>query len=1081
MAKTDIARRLTVGAELQQSGGADVRVWAPACRRMDLIIPGLPERVIEMSREGNDYFHAFDPDARHGERYWLRLDGDRLRPDPASRWQPDGPHEASAYVDPAAFAWTDADWPGLRKDGHVIYELHVGSFTREGTWRAAIAQLEELARIGITVIEMMPVAEFPGRFGWGYDGVDLYAPAHIYGTPDDLRAFVDRAHAVGVGVILDVVYNHLGPDGNYLAEFSEDYFTDKYKNDWGRAINFETSAPARAYFVENARYWIDEFHFDGLRLDATQDVKDEASKEHVIAEIVRTARGAAGKRSVLIVAENEPQETRIVRPPEQQGFDVDAVWNDDAHHTAVVALTRRREADHRDYQGSPQELISCARWGYLYQGQWYTWQKKRRGTAAIDLMPHSFVTYLENHDQVANSPFGRRLHQLAAPAQYRAMTALAPPGPVDTPAVPGAGIRFIETVSLLRGSPGRSRGSRAQGARRVSVTIPQPDRRARRAAAAGARGRQHVRLVEAGFRGACDTRAGLRASHRSAGAETQRPRALASRLFSARGGRARRQRLPASLHRLGARRSPAARQPGLRPGFHAGARTADRATARSPVASGLEQRGARVRRAGHAAVATGRAMAGAGRLRAVLHSRATAERMMDLVRRIDHPRDREDETIAAGERPPRREWLVTNGLGGYASGTVAGMLTRRYHGMLVASLPAPLGRMVLLNHLLERVRLPGRGVIWLGDQDEVAGPNAADQTQHLAEFRLELGLPVWVYRVDGFTMEKRVMMPHGQNTVHITYRVLEGDGTIRFNLRPSVHYRGYEASVDEAAPRIYTIAATGQQYELSAGSDLPVLRMRLLGTRAALTLDEKGASDIPYQMEETRGYQWKGSLWSPGYFRADAAAGESVSLIASAEPWDTVLALSPEVAAAAEMERRRRLIAIGAPPQADTFAAELMLAADQFIIRPAGRIEESARARAAGDEVRTVIAGYHWFTDWGRDTMISLEGLTLATRPSPRSRLHPAHVRALRPRWPHSQHVPRRAARRASITPPTRRCGSSMRSSATSIATGDDETLRKLLPMLARHHRASSARHAFRHPRRSRGRTVHAGRRRAIS
>jgi maltooligosyltrehalose trehalohydrolase len=429
MEKTDVARRLTVGAELQEGGGADVRVWAPACRRMELVIPGPREAAIEMWRDGDGYFHAFDAGARPGGRYWFRLDGERLRPDPVSRWQPDGPHEASAYVDPAAFAWTDGDWPGLLKDGQVIYELHVGTFTGEGTWRAALAQLEELARIGITVIEMMPIAEFPGRFGWGYDGVDLYAPAHIYGTPDDLRAFVDRAHAVGIGVILDVVYNHLGPDGNYLGEFSPDYFTDKYTNDWGRAINFETSPPARAYFVENARYWIEEFHFDGLRLDATQDVQDQASKEHVIAEIVRTARAAAGRRSILTVAENEPQETWIARPPARQGFDVDALWNDDAHHTAVVALTRRREAYYRDYQGSPQELISCARWGYLYQGQWYTWQKKRRGTAALDLMPHSFVSYLENHDQVANSPFGRRLHQLAAPGQYRAMTAWLLLGP----------------------------------------------------------------------------------------------------------------------------------------------------------------------------------------------------------------------------------------------------------------------------------------------------------------------------------------------------------------------------------------------------------------------------------------------------------------------------------------------------------------------------------------------------------------------------------------------------------------------------------------------------------------------------
>jgi predicted glycogen debranching enzyme len=232
--------------------------------------------------------------------------------------------------------------------------------------------------------------------------------------------------------------------------------------------------------------------------------------------------------------------------------------------------------------------------------------------------------------------------------------------------------------------------------------------------------------------------------------------------------------------------------------------------------------------------------------------------MTDLTRIIHAPRDRADDTLAAGERPPRREWLVTNGLGGYASGTVAGMLTRRYHGMLVASLPAPLGRMVLLNHLLERVRLPGRGVIWLGDEDEVAGPNAADRREHLAEFRLELGLPVWVYQVDGFTIEKRVMMPHEQNTVHVTYRVLAGSGTVRFNLRPSVHFRGYEGAVDESPINTYTIAATGDHYELSAGPDLPILRMMLLGTRAALTLDAKGSPGVPYQMEETRGYQWKG-------------------------------------------------------------------------------------------------------------------------------------------------------------------------------------------------------------------------------
>jgi predicted glycogen debranching enzyme len=421
--------------------------------------------------------------------------------------------------------------------------------------------------------------------------------------------------------------------------------------------------------------------------------------------------------------------------------------------------------------------------------------------------------------------------------------------------------------------------------------------------------------------------------------------------------------------------------------------------------------------------------------------------MTDLVRRIERPRDREDETISAGERPPRREWLVTNGLGGYASGTVAGVMTRRYHGLLVASLPAPLGRLVMFNHLLERVRLPGRGVIWLGDEDEVAGKNASDRTENLAEFRLELGLPVWIYHIDGFTIEKRVLMPYAQNTVHVTYAVREGEGTARFNLRPSVQYRGYETPVDESLAQAYTISATGSRYELSAGAELPVLRMMLHGERAALTLDEKGISSVPYKMEEHRGYQWVGSLWSPGYFRADAAKGQSISLVASAEPWDTLLALSPAQAADAERERRRRLVALANVPAGDDFAGELVLAADQFIIRPAGRVEEAARAKAQGDEVRTVIAGYHWFTDWGRDTMISLEGLTLSTR-----RVREAgYILRTFAHYVRDGLIP-------NMFPDGQREGLYHTADASmwffhaveryTIATGDDDTLRKLLPVL---------------------------------
>jgi maltooligosyltrehalose trehalohydrolase len=394
---------------------------------MDLVIPGT-SRELPMEREPDGHFRVFDDQARPGGRYWFRLDGNELRPDPASRSQPGGPHEPSAYVDPQGFRWTDHGRKGLQPLGQVVYEMHVGTFTPDGTWRAAAAELDELHRIGITTIEMMPIAEFPGLFGWGYDGVDLYAPAHIYGSPDDLRAFVDRAHALGLGVILDVVYNHLGPDGNYLADFSPDYFTDKYTNDWGRAINFEGPEPGRAYFVQNAGYWIEEFHFDGLRLDATQDVKD-ASPRHVIAEMVSAARAAAGAVPIYLVAENEPQDTILVRDPGRGGYGVDGLWNDDAHHASMVALTGQREAYYRDYLGTPQELISCARFGYLYQGQWYSWQTQNRGTPALDLMPSAFVTYLENHDQVANSASGTRLHQLASPARHRAMTAWMLLGP----------------------------------------------------------------------------------------------------------------------------------------------------------------------------------------------------------------------------------------------------------------------------------------------------------------------------------------------------------------------------------------------------------------------------------------------------------------------------------------------------------------------------------------------------------------------------------------------------------------------------------------------------------------------------
>lgn len=419
-------RRYPIGAELA-AGGAHFRVWAPIRECVEVLLedgPGAPA-MVELAAEPGGYFSGHVPGAGAGTRYRFRLDRGAAYPDPASRFQPDGPHGASRVEDPLAFQWTDAGWKGLPLDGQVLYEMHIGTFTREGTFEAAARELEELASCGISVLEVMPVADFPGRFGWGYDGVGLFAPTWLYGEPDDFRRFVDRAHGHGLAVILDVVYNHLGPDGNYLPQFSPAYFTSRYTNEWGEAINFDggESGPVREFFLTNAAYWVEEFHLDGLRLDATQQIYD-ASREHILAALVRRVREAARPRAAIIVAENEPQHTRLIGPVEQGGYGLDALWNDDLHHSAMVALTGRNEAYYSDYLGTPQELVSAAKYGFLFQGQFYSWQKKRRGTPSFGLRPAQFVNFIQNHDQVANSARGDRVHKLAGAGRYKAVTAL---------------------------------------------------------------------------------------------------------------------------------------------------------------------------------------------------------------------------------------------------------------------------------------------------------------------------------------------------------------------------------------------------------------------------------------------------------------------------------------------------------------------------------------------------------------------------------------------------------------------------------------------------------------------------------
>ncbi|HYE90408.1 MAG TPA: amylo-alpha-1,6-glucosidase [Terriglobales bacterium] len=346
-----------------------------------------------------------------------------------------------------------------------------------------------------------------------------------------------------------------------------------------------------------------------------------------------------------------------------------------------------------------------------------------------------------------------------------------------------------------------------------------------------------------------------------------------------------------------------------------------------------------------------------------------------LVRRVDWsalaPR--------AAEHLLTREWLVTNGLGGYASGTVAGVLTRRYHGALVAALSAPLGRMLMLSRLWERVRLPDRTVIVISDEDQVGASLQLHGARYLTEFRLETGLPVWRYEVAGVVIEKRLHLVYRQNTVHVRYRLVGGAGPVRLALRPTLHFRPHDAPVSDALGGPYTVSARDDRYEIAAGDGYPRLALRLHGARPAFTLDGKQLEDVLYRVEESRGYQASGALWSPGYFRVDLEPGRDAVVVASTEPWETIDAMHPDEAALAERERRVRLIALAPAAAREGPAAELVLAADQFIVTPAGRVDDAARAHAAGDDVRTVIAGYHWFTDWGRDTMISLEGLTLST------------------------------------------------------------------------------------------------------
>ncbi len=414
--------RLDLGATVTPDG-VRFRLWATKPKRIEVVLQDGTAHQLQKDDAG--YWTSLVPQAKAGMTYRYRVDGNDSFPDPCSRFQPEGPHGPSLIVDPGTYRWRDQQWRGVDMHGQVIYELHIGTFTPDGTFDSAIKEFDELKRLGITVIEVMPVAEFPGRWNWGYDGVDLYAPAHVYGEHDALKRFVDEAHARGLAVILDVVYNHIGPDGNYLPTYSGEYFTDRYGNEWGQALNFDgpDARPVREFFVQNAAYWIHEFHLDGLRLDAVHAIHD-ASPVHVLAELSQEARRAAGERSIILIAECESQLIETIEPIERGGWGLDAVWSDDFHHVCRVAATGRHEAYYSDYRGMAQELVSAVKRAFLYQGQQYQWQGKPRGTVVKDQPGQAFVFYIQNHDQVANQLWSDRLDAKTNPAVLRVLTAL---------------------------------------------------------------------------------------------------------------------------------------------------------------------------------------------------------------------------------------------------------------------------------------------------------------------------------------------------------------------------------------------------------------------------------------------------------------------------------------------------------------------------------------------------------------------------------------------------------------------------------------------------------------------------------
>ncbi|MEA2825892.1 MAG: maltooligosyltrehalose trehalohydrolase [Actinomycetota bacterium] len=404
-------------------------VWAPRAGRVDLVAGDGSRSPMEGPDERGWYRSTASVAA--GESYGFSLDGGPTRPDPRSQWQPDGVDGLSRSVDHAAFAWTDGAWPGRRLDGSsVIYELHVGTFSPEGTFDGAVARLDHLVDLGVDVVELLPVNQFPGRWGWGYDGVDLFAPHAPYGGPDGLKRLVDAAHARGLAVVIDVVYNHLGPAGNYLREFGP-YFTDRYNTPWGEAVNFDGagSDEVREFVIDNALLWLRDYHADGLRLDAVHAILD-TSAVHVLEELAGRVAGLAGDvgRPLFLVAESDLNDPRLVRPPAVGGYGLDAQWSDDFHHALHAVVTGERTGYYVDF-GSLGQLAKALRQAYVHDGEYSPFRRRRHGRPPTGVPAARFLGYLQNHDQVGNRATGERSSMLVGPGLLKVAAALVLLGP----------------------------------------------------------------------------------------------------------------------------------------------------------------------------------------------------------------------------------------------------------------------------------------------------------------------------------------------------------------------------------------------------------------------------------------------------------------------------------------------------------------------------------------------------------------------------------------------------------------------------------------------------------------------------